>query len=293
MLRTSLMLKLLRTATLRSAGFLILLAAVFSPVSYANGILWSTGTGNTPGYITDSGGQSVWTEAFIALDGVNHQITITLTNITQDPQDIKYVLGSVQLDLAGLSAGTFSSGLQVDPNGKALTTQVTLDGSGNITNVQNDVVSTWVAQQVGTANTLTLCEICPVSAGTGSPAHMGIGLPKASTGTYSDANNSVTGNSHQPLTLMSGSQPNFTGSGLATPTNVAPTWVLDVPLLNSNTTVTQVRFYYGSLYDTSVASTPTVEIPEPGATSMIAGGFFLIVAGICRRRRTKKQSELS
>jgi hypothetical protein len=285
-----------RTATLRIAGFLLVLATVFSPVSRASGILWSTGTGGVPGPVSN-GTEQVWSDAFISLDGTNHRITITLENLGTDPPDIKGVLGSVQIDLAFLSSGTFST--QFDTNstlagvytqGKAITTQVALDGSGNVTSVTNNVTSTWATQQVGTANTLTLCEICPVSAGTGAPAHMGLPKPNAS-GNYSNMNNSGTGASHQPLTLMSGTIPTFSGSGLTTPTNAQPTWVLDVPLLNNNSIVTAVRFYYGSLYDTTVTSTGTVETPEPGATSMIAGGVLLIIAGAWSRRRRSKKSQ--
>src|SRR5262245_30829219 len=105
MTRASLMNRFQRAATLRSAGFLLVLATAFSPVSRANGILWSTGTGNTPGYVSN-GTTNVWSEAFISLDGTNHRITITLINITQDPPGIVGVLGSVQLDLGTLSSGT-------------------------------------------------------------------------------------------------------------------------------------------------------------------------------------------
>jgi hypothetical protein len=297
MTHASLMKKLQRTATLRTAGFLLVLATAFSPVSRANGILWSTGTGGVPGP-QSNGTEQVWTDAFIALDGTNHRITITLENLGTDPPDIKGVLGSVQIDLAFLSSGTFSTKFDSTANlsgvytgGKAITTQVALNGNGNVTSVTNNVTSTWATQQVGTANTLTLCDICPVSDGSiGSPAHMGLPKPNAS-GNYSNMNNSGTGASHQPLTLMSGTIPTFSGSGLATPTNAQPTWVLDVPLVNNNTIVTAVRFYYGSLYDTTVASTATVEIPEPGATSMIVGGVLLILAGAWTRRRRSKKSQ--
>ena len=286
MTRASLIYRLRGVATLRTAGFLIALAAVFSPASHANGILWSTGTGNTPGYVSN-GITNVWSEAFISLDGTNHRITITLMNITQDPPGIVGVLGSVQLDLASMSSGTLTTSMHTE----ASTSQITLDGSGNVTNVANNQTSTWATQTLATSTkTVVLCEICPVSVGNGSPAHMGLGLPNAS-GNYSNANNSETGASHQPLTLMSGTIPTFTGSGLTTPTQAQPTWVLDVPLVNNNTIVTAVRFYYGSLYDTTVAGTATVEIPEPGATSMIAGGVLLIIAGVWNRRRRGKKSQ--
>jgi hypothetical protein len=108
-------------------------------------------------------------------------------------------------------------------------------------------------------------------------------LPGADT--YTAANNGVNNSSHNPHILGSGdaySGGNFSGITVAQST---PTWVLNSTQITTNTTITAVRFYFGSLYDTSQEHDATIEIaPEPGPIVMVLGGLVLIAAGSWKRR---------
>jgi hypothetical protein len=206
-----------------------------------------------------------------------HTITISLIDLEMDPQSIPQILSGVEIDFNNLSAGTLGGTINSFSG-----TTFKIDGNtGAPINVTSVSSATWQVGSAGTtpgagygANTLALCEICKFS-GNG-PAELAIGGPNATSGAYNTGGGLAT-KPHQPYLLASGAT---YATGPFAGTISTPTWVLSVPLLNVNTNVSNIHFFFGSAYD---FNQEVDLLPEPGPIPMVMGGLLLI-AGVWRRR---------
>jgi hypothetical protein len=220
------------------------------------------------------GGAAVRASAEFDFNPSAHTITISLLNLVANPAGISSVLGTVNFTLNG--AGTTPAPSIVS---SGFSTFI-VDGNG-VPQVDNTNTSPqWQVQHTGTA--ISFCTVC---ASGGGNKEMIIGAPNASN-IYSAANNSIANANgpHEPFIIGGGGS---YGGNLAN-LDTTPSWVISVPTMTANTTVSSVIFGFGSAYGTFMYEEDAFTTPEPGPMICVFAGLGLIVLG-ARKRRSRQQ----
>jgi hypothetical protein len=270
------------------ALILLVLSALFPRVSSAYTIQFATGP------ITLGSGLPDNAEADIQMDAANHQLYITLLNKQLDPKGITSAISGVEIDFNNLSAAATAT------IASTTVSTFTINSDGSITGLSTQNSSAWLAETNASdagagyaSNTIALCVVCKNVNGTSPPTQLVIGGPAANKPLpygYSDGNNSIT-NNHSPYILGSGSTFAYASGTPLAGADTTPTWVLNVPQLQVNTTIAKVRFYFGSAYlvPTQEADATIETAPEPDSVIMILSGLFLIAVSVWRRRKVRQE----
>ena len=178
----------------------------------------------------------------------NGTIDITLTDLEANPTSIAQLLSDLQFTLSNgalLGSLTSSSGqeIMVASNGTPTLGPVVSTG-WNLNGLQLDVLGS------------------PTG-----PAHLIIGPPGPGN-VYSNANNSIAGNSsHNPFL------------------DQIATFVVDVPGVTDTTTVTSATFSFGTVAGVNVAGVPAGTVPTPEPSSIVLLGAGLLATILIRKRQ--------
>jgi len=247
----------------------------------ALGCLAGPAGANTVSYVTgpthSTSGAAVNAAAEFIFDASAHTVTVELLNLQLNPTGVSQALSGVQFDLTNLSgyaAPTISS-----------TSASTFDVAANGYASADSETPHWVAEPVS-GSTVTLCEICATH---GHPDQLILGGPDAAMGSkdkYTAARGSIAGNpAHNSFLLGSGAT---YSEGVLAGLHSTPTWVLSLPQITVSTTLSQVRFYFGTTFGTNEVVDSLAMTPEPTPIVLIGGGVMLImVARVARGLRKK------
>ena len=226
------------------------------------------------------GGQHVNIHAIFTLDPINHLITLDIINLQKDIARDFQALSSVQIAMDTLNGSPTAPTVQ-----SSSFSEIDVTSTSNPPTVTSPkVANAWRfptagAYSVGSSTTLTFCTNCP----TQGNGELIIGGPNPSNGLYDAGNPSLYNTPHQPYILGSG---DTYSSGPFTGLDSSPEWILNVPQLSANTTITGVTFGFGTAWGTNTTlgqnDTPT---PEPGAASLVFTGGLLIGVSVFLRRR--------
>jgi hypothetical protein len=261
----------------RRANWVTVAIAVlgFSSLAEAYPIIFATGP------TTTTGGAQVNAEAFITFNASAHTVTIQLLDLEVNPTDVSQLISGFEFDLTNLS-GSVTPGINSATVG-------TFDVAANGFASADPQSSTWITQSLS-GTSVSLCEICRLGGGSG-PQDLIIGGPDPAQGDsdqYTNANGSIAGNGpHNPFILGSGA--NYSAGVLKT-VNSTPTWVLSIPQITSTTSISQVRFFFGTTYSTNFdVPDSSIITPEPDPIVLIAGGLALIAAASLARFRLRRR----
>ena len=177
------------------------------------------------------------------------QLTITLTNLEANPTSVIQNLSGIEFLLSdGLSSGSLAS---------SIGTEITIASQGTVT-LGSSVSTGWVLNAIN-GGMLQLTMLGTALA----PSHTIIG-PADGSGIYSNGNNSIAGNGpHNPFL------------------DQTATFVLSVPGLKTNTTVSNVTFSFNTDVGYNAPGIPRV--PEPVTEALIGSALFFVA--LIRRRR--------
>lgn len=177
-------------------------------------------------------------------------LTITLTNLQANITDVAQALSDLDFTLSNqATTGTISSS-----SGQ----EITVASGGTYT--LGSTVSTGWGLNNNVSGGLQLDALGYVG-----PAHLIIGPPDGSN-LYSNANGSIAGNKpHNPFL------------------NQSATFVLLIPGVTVDTTVTSATFSFGTTAGIDVVGVPTSTTPEPSSLLLFGSGC-LAVAGALRRK---------
>jgi hypothetical protein len=225
---------------------------------------------------------------------LTHQITISLLNLEDNPARDFQLLGSASITLTNLDHTVVTAPSLVAGSASFEAIDVTPAIS-----IPSQPANAWLPQGSGAAgaytegpNILSFCADCPTNGGS---KQLLIGGPNPSTGNYDNPalNSSITGPGHQPWILASG-VPYSSGplAGL-TAADTSPTWVINVPQLTANSTITGVTFGFGTAWgqDTALGvlqsgqDPPPTGAPEPGAGLLMLTGCLLIGGSVHFKHR--------
>lgn len=211
-------------------------------------------TFTTPAGATTGGGPVDASATFITGNGT---VIITLSDLQANPTDVAQLLSDLDFTLSGgqttgtLSAGN-SSGQEVSIAGNGT---ATLGGTGSTGwALNNNVLGGLQLNVLGTAI---------------GPAHLIIG-PPGPGGVYVNANGSIAGNpAHNPFL------------------NQTATFLLNVPGVTVDSTVTSATFSFGTTAGINVPGIPpgTPPVPDGGTTVMLLGAA---ISGLVFIRRKMK-----
>ena len=207
-------------------------------------------TYTTPAGATTSGGPVDASATFTTGPG---QLTIVLQDLLANPTDVAQVLSDLYFTLSGdLTSGTLTSS-----SGQ----ERTVNADGTFTD--GAVVSTgWLLTSGATFH------LDDLNGGAG-PAHTIIGPPDGG-GLYSNANGSIAGNGpHNPFL------------------NQTATFVLNIPGMTANTSVTSATFSFGTISGIDVSGGGAGStIPEPATMLLFGLGMIGGARRFARSRRS-------
>ena len=213
---------------------LICAALLCSSVALANTYTFQ-GSGNA----TDDPTLNVSADATVTTS--TDMISITLNNLISNPRSASQLLTDFSFTLSGLPNASASS---ISTTG----TEITVNSDGTFSTGPSNVaiLHGWTVSGTGTIT---------IQFPGGPPNHAIIGTSDAgnySSGTYSNANNSITGNGpHNPF-LENGA-----------------TFDLSIAGVTMSTTLGDVMFSFGTEEQTVVPGTPG--LPDSGSTAMLLG----------------------
>ncbi len=250
------------------------IAAVFcaAPSGRASTYVFAT----APGAL--SGGKPVDVKVTLTLDPTTDSLTVQILNLESAPdltRDFQLV-SSLQITFGSLGSSPTAPSVTSYSFGA-----INIANSGNnAASIATTPANTWQAYSL-TSGVLTFCTNCPNNGN----SDLIIGSPDAN-GNYPGANNAVTGSAHQPY-LMGSGQTYLTGAlkGI----NANPEWVLYIPQMQANTTVTNVTIGYGTAWgtDTTTTSPQSPNIPEVAPSGLVLTGLLGIALAGRFRPKTK------
>jgi len=230
----------------------VALALILSGVGKVEAsFLYSTPAGST------TGGGLVDAEASFTLS--NDSITLTLTNLFQNPRAVSQLISALTFTVSGASG---PSSLNTSNSGDIST----INSDGTYTTGAPDSLASWTASKAGTSINLT-------TLGAGTPNILIIGPDDAGgfthLGFYDNANKSITGDSHNPSVLGSA------------------TFTITIPGVTSSSTLSGVTFQFGTDAGRNlVAGVPTtIAVPEPATLTMLGIGIACMAGYGWRRRK--------
>ena len=206
----------------------------------------------TPTGSTIIGGGVVEAEAFFTLNAGS--ISLKLANLFQNPTDIAQLLNGISFDVSGASG---SGTLTTANSGNAST----ISDGGSYTKGKSDSLTRWKAIESG--NTISLTTLSG-----GAPNSLIIGPDSedgfTQVGKYTNANSSIT-KKHNPSVLGSA------------------TFNITIPGVTDASTISNVKFLFGSGTDYITASKPpTSHVPIPAAAWLLGPGLVGL-AGLRRK----------
>jgi hypothetical protein len=231
-------------AVIQKAALVSLSMLVFAAASPGATITYATPAGAT------APGSGLPVNASVTFVTSNNTLMITLTDALTNPTDVTEAISGLDFVLSnGLTSGslTSSSGQEITINGdKSFSPGPTVStGWGLINNVGGGLE----LQDLGFAG----------------PSHLIVGAPGAG-GTYSNANGSLTNSSHNPFL------------------NQSATYQITISGVDSSTTITSVKFGFGTTLNANVVTGTTVA-PEPSAMILFACGLIALGTFHFKRRR--------
>jgi hypothetical protein len=182
--------------------------------------------------------------------GQNGALTINLTNLIVNQNDVSQNISDLSFHIDGLTSGALGS------NGNT----IFVNGDGTTSPGSNNVSTGWVLDGTGPNFHLN-----GLGTAANVPAYTIIGAPGPG-GVYTNANGSIAGNNaHNPFL------------------NQTATFTVTIPGLTSVSQITNVSISFGT---TAGDNVPVTNLPEP-TTMMLLGTGLLGVAGVARRRFRK------
>lgn len=210
-------------------------------------------------YITPTGSSTkdgpVNAEAFFTIDPASHHITLTLSDLLQNPKSDGQLISGIMF----VVSGTVSGSVTTANSGKVSN----ISNGGSYTTAVSDPLIRWKASSSGTTIYLTT-----LSGGT--PNRLIIGPDSAGgfngVGLYNNANSSII--QHNPSVLGSA------------------TFDITVPWLTATSTLSNVYFKFGTVNDKTTDVVQGVHTPLP-STVLLFGSGILGVGLLGWRRRER------
>jgi hypothetical protein len=185
-----------------------------------------------------------------------HSLTITLTNLEANPSDVSQNLSDLSFTISG---GSLTGASLISSSGQ----EITVHSNGTYTTGSTGLAG-WSPTLSGTSGLLDDLS----GPGHAGPAHTIIGPPDAGN-TYSNANNSITGNgAHNPFL------------------NQTVTFTISGSNITSDTTVTAATFSFGTTSGSDVIG----HMPVPEPSSLVLGLMGAGLVGAVRYRRTRRRA---
>jgi hypothetical protein len=189
----------------------------------------------------------------------NNTITVTLSNQFANPESAKQLLTGFEMTLSQLLTTNINLG---SVNG----TLINIDSTTRLATVDTvDSITHWTVSS--SLSNLT-SKVSLTALGSGQPRNGIIG-PAGTDGTYSAANSSLLGSTHEPLISQTA------------------TFTINAPGVTAATSVTAATFYFntapGDGITTNISATP-----EPGTITLLAAGILMLGVAAIRPGSARK-----
>ena len=253
----------------------VVLLDVLTPASWANTVVFATGTQMLGGYAENA-------QATFDINNTTHTITVHLLNLQLNPTDVDQAIGSLRFTVNGAGNPvpnqtlTGISDTRLDIN----------NSNGTPNNVSQETTTVWQTSAAAQSNEwqIALCTVCSA----GGTDGLIIGGPDATTdGKYSAADSTLrSGNTAQ---WIIGSGLVYSGNGVnnrLAGKDTTPDFTITFPDITnlSNVVITNVIFGFGedANYGWNSIIVP-VETPEPDSAILFSAGFALIAIAVTTR----------